>query len=372
MNSSTWPTLQQLLQRCCCPPGYGVYTVYTGAQQRAALLAQLYPGENDPQHAWQTSLTTLPTQTTPLLLGISSDAGGGILRGANWGPLAVREMLYASAGQPVFDLGDIRVIPQLLLDDYLNRATLKRCRQALYGTTQTSLPVSPLSITAKVAQTLYQTFPHARLIGLGGDHSVSYPLVTAYLANAARLGKRSAVIHFDAHTDLLAQRLGIPICFGSWAYHALRSLPSAQRWLQVGIRSSGHDAAYWQAKLGVTQYWADSIHAQGAAAVAEQMCAALTAQQVDEVYVTFDIDALDLQYAGATGTPEVNGLTLEQVTILLDTVLTHFPLGAADVVEVAPFVSPAYSQSASSEPATTLQSAVAVVNLYLKYLYRRS
>ena len=54
--------------------------------------------------------------------------------------------------------------------------------------------------------------------------SVSYPLTKAYLTAKKKQGKRAAIIHFDAHTDLLVERLGIDLCFGSWCTHILDDL----------------------------------------------------------------------------------------------------------------------------------------------------
>src|SRR5690606_27391538 len=81
------------------------------------------------------------------VLGIPSDNGGGIQRGANWGPLMLRQEIIDVA-KTFIDLGDVRVIPHLLHDKYLNEETIKLCRKALYGKVN-KLPVSPLSIAQK-------------------------------------------------------------------------------------------------------------------------------------------------------------------------------------------------------------------------------
>ena len=62
------------------------------------------------------------------------------------------------------DIGDIKVIPHLLHDKYLNEETISECRNALYSDSQVELPVSPLSIAKKVCdeinswKTLHQFF----------------------------------------------------------------------------------------------------------------------------------------------------------------------------------------------------------------------
>ena len=108
---------------------------------------------------WEKSLNNISTEI-PLILGIPSDNGGGIQRGANWGPLALREEILTEINS-FQDLGDVRVIPHLLHDKYLNEKTIKICRQALYGR-NLKLPVSPLSIAEEALTQIYQT--HAVLI----------------------------------------------------------------------------------------------------------------------------------------------------------------------------------------------------------------
>ncbi|MBB72324.1 MAG: arginase [Legionellales bacterium] len=329
---------QNQLRQLLCPPGEGVYTVHTGRERREALQQRLY-GDNDPTTAWQQSLANLTDNTAPVLLGICSDNGGGIMRGANWGPLYVREAFYqAYPGTALFELGDVRVVPQLLLDEYVSDATLANCRAALYGDAKSNLPVSPLSISYDVAKGFYETYPQQRLVSIGGDHSCSYPMVKAYLEHKQQHNINVAVIHFDAHTDLLDRRLGIDICFGTWTYHALNMINDPAQWVQLGIRSSGKPKQHWESTLGLKQYWAEDIQQQGSEAVAEQIIKDLTARSVEELYITFDIDAIDATVVGATGTPEPNGLKPQQAIDIIERLGKAFPVTGADLMEVAPLI----------------------------------
>src|ERR1043166_4227808 len=102
-----------------CPAGEGIYAVSTGKQYKNVLQQLLYGSTDHDQRllSWQEHLKKLPLTEKPLLLGVCSDVGGGISRGANWGPVFVRQKLYEHINSTcVFDLGDIRVIPHLLLD----------------------------------------------------------------------------------------------------------------------------------------------------------------------------------------------------------------------------------------------------------------
>lgn len=329
----------ELATQCLCPSGDGVYTVNTAKERKAELRQKLYGHATDVRTEWLSRLTNFAAIPGPVaLLGVSSDCGGGILRGANWGPLFLRLALLQQQPESYpADLGDVRVIPHLLHDKYLNPETISRCRGALYQDTNAVYPVSPLSLTERVADSFYQAFPGKGIFGIGGDHSVSYPLTKAYLKARRAAGIRTAIIHFDAHTDLLTERLGIDLCFGSWCTHILEYLPAPSHLVQLGIRSSGKPKAHWERTFGVRQFWADEIRVQGAVAIAQQIVAQLKAAAVDELYVSFDIDALDAEYAAATGTPETGGMTPDEAQQIIAILRLHFRFGAADMMEIAPF-----------------------------------
>ena len=167
-----------------------------------------------------------------------------------------------------------------------------------------------------------------------------------------------AIIHFDAHTDLLVERLGIDLCFGSWCTHILEFLPAPHHLIQFGIRSSGKPKEHWESTFGVKQHWAHEIIERGAAAVAADAIAQLKADNVDEVYVSFDIDALDEKYASATGTPEANGLTPQHALDILSAIADEFPITGADMMEIAPFTDSSLVGQSSSE--TTLREGAKI------------
>lgn len=321
-----------------CPPGEGVFTVHTASEKRARLQRRLY-GSQDPRSAWLASLQQLSAQSVAIL-GVPSDNGGGIQRGANWGPLYVRDFAHEDGLLPAIDLGDVRVIPHLLHDKYLNEATLKSCRQALYQSSDNSWPVSPLSLAEAAALAFYEQFPQGRLFGIGGDHSTSLPLVRAWAQAQPRRGKRLALLHFDAHTDLLDQRLGIDYCFGSWTYHVREFFPTPNQLVQVGIRSTGKERGHWEKTLKLTQYWASEALELGAQTLAEKIVTQYQAARVDEVYVSFDIDALDTKWASATGTPESAGLDPVFCTLVIQRIAREFKVTGSDLMEVAPLVNP--------------------------------
>lgn len=345
------------------PPGEGVFTVHTAKDKRDNLQKKMYGDEalanNRVRAIWEESLSSTLPLSNCVILGIPSDCGGGIQRGANWGPLFLRETLLASKEDlRAYDIGDIRVIPHLLHDKYLNDDTIKKCRQALYQNANVTLPVSPLSIAYDFAQGFHQQFPSKSIFMIGGDHSVSYPMVKAYLEAKKAQNKKTALIHFDAHTDLLEERLGIDICFGTWTSQVIPFLESPDHLIQLGIRASGKERTHWEKKFGHKQYWAQEIFDRGAEAISHEIIAHLKNLAVDEIYISFDIDCLDQEYAGATGTPETGGLSPYEPMVIMQSLFENFRISGADVVEIAPMVKS--SAIKQIEPETTLMVASAL------------
>jgi agmatinase len=347
-------------------PGNGVFTVHTAQERKDSLLQMAYNTTDQEliHKTWQASLSKITKSDQPALLGVCSDTGGGILRGANWGPLFIREQIYKNVATDSFeDFGDVRVIPHLLHDKYLNFETIESCREALYQNKNEKLPVSPLSVCEAALDEIYQSNPNKKIIGLGGDHSVSYPLVLSWAKNMKRQKTRAALIHFDAHTDLLDKRLGIDICFGSWAYHILEHLTDSTDLYQLGIRSSGKDRGHWEKKFNINQIWANEIKAQGPGVIADNIIQDLKSKGIEKLYISFDIDALDEQYASATGTPEKGGLDPHESMTIINKLLNHFELTGADMVEVAPFIN--YPNATPHAQETTVNVASDIVELFL-------
>jgi len=342
-------------------PGNGVFTVNTGKEKKEKLMLAYYGTKNveKAKLKWLKNIEKL-TIEKPWVIGIPSDNGGGIQRGANWGPLVLRQEILDVAKEYT-DLGDVRVIPHLLHDKYLNDETIKLCRKALYGKVN-KLPVSPLSIAEKALTDLYKKNPKARILGFGGDHSTSYPLVKAWLQSRSNL-KSAALLHFDAHTDLLDRRMGIDICFGTWTYQILDDLKSTDHIVQIGIRSSGKNKKHWKNSLGVEQYWASEVNKWGVQKTYEKLALHYKKLGIKEIYVSFDIDALDERYASATGTPEKEGLLPTDCATIIRLLARDFKITGADLMEVAPYVWPEGVEARDQKSSITVAGDIARVLL---------
>ena len=328
------------------PAGGGIFTVSTGRAEQEALQQRLY-GAAD-AHAiearWREALDAVASARVAIL-GIPSDCGAGLVRGAAFGPQGVREALLVAEprfadiarAEAIVDVGDVFSIPHLLHDDMLSAAQLEASRAAIYSALpegdRARMPVAPLSIAERVADHLLALNPRLQLMVLGGDHSVAWPIVAA-LARAH--AQPWAIVQVDAHTDLLPERLGVKYCFATWAYHANRLLGAGGRLVQVGIRASGKPREHWEGTLGVRQFWADDFRARGGDAVIDEVIAHLRAIGARAVYLSNDIDGTDAALAPSTGAPAAGGLTVEFVRALIARVGGAFPLLGGDVVEVAP------------------------------------
>jgi arginase family enzyme len=336
-------TLARLLR----PAGGGIHLVSTGKAEQRELQRSLYGVATDAEvlARWRGDLASIGSARA-VLLGIPSDVGAGFERGASLGPSAIRARLLAddprrlarARAAGLVDLGDVFVVPQLLHDEMLSEAQRAATGAALYPdlapADAAALPVSPLSIAEEALRLALSVNPRLKVFALGGDHSTAWPVVKALAA--ARPGGLG-IVQIDAHTDLLAERLGVRYCFGTWSYHANDLLGRGGRLVQVGTRASGRDRAHWESTLGVRQFWAAEV-ARDPSAALDAILAHVKATGVREVYFTNDIDGTDASFADATGTPEPGGLAPDFVSALVARLGREVGLAGGDVMEVAPHV----------------------------------
>lgn len=168
---------------------------------------------------------------------------------------------------------------------------------------------------------------------LGGDHSVTLPLLRALHAQQGPV----ALVHFDAHCDTWQDHFGEPSGHGTWTYEALREgLVIPEKTVQIGLRSSGERAAREYVRDQGGLIWdARSLRGLDGAGLAPVVAQIRERLGNTPCYLTVDIDCLDPAFAPGTGTPEPGGLSSSQVLTLLEE-LAPLNFVGMDCVEVAP------------------------------------
>jgi guanidinopropionase len=246
------------------------------------------------------------------LIGVPFDLGVTTRSGARAGPKAVRAIERVGPYEPV-----LRVAPFV---DH---------RLADVGdvpfSSRFSLEQSHRDIEAFFRQIVAAgTVP----LAVGGDHSVSHPILRAVGASRA-----VGMIHIDAHCDTSGALEGSRFHHGApFRQAVLDGVLDPERSIQVGIRGSSEINAEFSYASGMTVIHAHEFARLGVAAVIEK---ARSVVGDGPTYLTFDIDSLDPAFAPGTGTPEVGGLTTREAVELLRG-LTGLDIVGGDVVEVAP------------------------------------
>jgi len=169
------------------------------------------------------------------------------------------------------------------------------------------------------------------VVALGGDHSVTWPLVAAATGHAARTG----IIQLDVHHDVReldhGPSNGTPIR-GLIEQGYVRS----DDVVQVGIHPFGNKRAYtdYCDSQGITRYSLTDIDELGPVSIA--IAARQKLASCDRIYLTVDIDVLDRAFAPGTVAALPGGLAPRQLATLVSTICDDARVMAMDIVEFDP------------------------------------
>ncbi len=253
----------------------------------------------------------MPTASSRVtLLGLPWDGSSSFQRGAAAAPRAIREALWSPSTNTSTELG-IAIEPATL-DDAGDVALTS------------DAPEARAAIEAAVAELLARG---AVPFSLGGDHSVTYPVLRAFRGHGP-----VTILHVDAHADLYDQfPLPDPAMPGgppgdrfSHACPFARILEEGlcRRLVQVGIRTLTPHLAAQARRFGVEVHGPDG-------------CAAVPVEALEgPVYVSLDLDGLDPAFAPGVSHPEPGGLSVRDVVRLLHRL--RAPIVGADIVELNP------------------------------------
>lgn len=160
-------------------------------------------------------------------------------------------------------------------------------------------------------------------IVLGGEHTISYPIFLALQKHFPDV----SVLHLDAHTDLRDQYLEDPF---SHACVIRRIREYCMNVVSVGIRSVSQEEASYIQKEQPCIHFAHEIQERGIPITK------IMDELTHDVFITFDLDAIDPSEMPSVGTPEPGGLHWYQVVELFKKLFSQKNIIGLDVVELMP------------------------------------
>jgi agmatinase len=160
------------------------------------------------------------------------------------------------------------------------------------------------------------------VVGLGGEHTISFGLVRAFAERFPGL----SVLQFDAHADLRDTYHGTPFNHAS----VMRRVSELVPVVQVGIRSMSREEAEWIKQRGARLFFAPEV--LGRPDIGTAISDALT----EQVYITICLDGLDPSIMPAVGTPEPGGLGWYDILRIVRRVAETRHIVGFDVVELFP------------------------------------
>ncbi len=277
-------------------------------------------GNTMPRFAGIATMMRLPQQADArgldaAFVGIPLDIGTSNRSGTRFGPrqiraesVLLRPYNMGTGAAPfdrmqVADLGDIATNPYNLLDSV---RLIEEAYDAIL-----SHPCIPL--------------------GLGGDHTMTLPILRAIARKHGPVG----LVHVDAHTDINDEMFGEKIAHGTTFRRAAEEgLLDCRRVVQIGVRGTGYsdDDFDWSRQQGFRVVQTEECWHRSLA----PLMAEVRAQLGDgPVYLSFDIDGIDPAYAPGTGTPEIGGLTVIQALEIIRG-CKGLNLVGCDLTEVSP------------------------------------
>ena len=241
----------------------------------------------------------MPRPGVPTLLGIPFDAYSSYLRGAGDAPPKIRAALACDASNQWSELG---------VD--LGSAGVYGDAGDLVLDERNAFPVIEAGVSGLLDQ-------GKRPLSLGGDHSITYPIVKAL----ARRHPELTIFHFDAHPDLYDEFEGNRMSHAC-PFARIMEAGLAKRLVQIGIRTMNRHQREQAEKFGVEVVEMRAVPAY------ERLKAA------GAVYVTFDMDVLDPAFAPGISHRGPGGMSVREAIAHLHAIKGE--IVGADVVEYNP------------------------------------
>lgn len=248
------------------------------------------------------------------VLGIPFDIALGFRPGARFAPRAIRDasLRYALPPEGFYDLrtGAMR----------LSGIQLRDAGDVALPSLEPELARASIEEAASLLRTRC-TLP----VFIGGDHSVSYPILRAY-GDVDDLH----IVQIDAHLDYTDTRNGTRFSNSSPFRRASEDLRNLTHITILGLRGLRTDREAVDAARARGHTLVPAWQLRGLESAAEQL------PQGKSVYLSFDVDVLDPAVLPATSSPEVDGLTYAEAMALVASTVQRNRLVGFDLVELAP------------------------------------
>jgi len=185
---------------------------------------------------------------------------------------------------------------------------------------------SPEDQVARVEEAVGEILEEKKFpVTLGGEHSISLGAVRAVCESFEGV----SVLHLDAHADCRDEYEGTKYSHACAARRFSELCPV----IQLGIRSlSAEEAEFLKGSEDVRTFFMKDIRKDGLELALERAIPELS----DNVYISFDIDALDPGIMPATGTPEPGGFGWYEALEILRKVCEQKKVVGFDLVELSP------------------------------------
>lgn len=247
-----------------------------------------------------------------VIMGVPFDSGATSFRnGARLGPRRIREASLALWGyNNALDVTPLKVIKMVVYSDVKVEQTSIENTMKIIKTEASCVLASGLKI-----------------IALGGDHSITLPLLRAHKKKYGSM----AVVHFDAHSDTERGKFNHETPFRGAIEEGLIDTTA---YIPVGVRGPtvSDDKLHEARELGARVIMIDEAFKIGIRRVIQTIRELVGDRQV---YVSLDIDSVDPAYAPGTVSPEVGGFTSYQMLQLVRG-LHGLNFVGFDMVEVSP------------------------------------
>jgi agmatinase len=235
------------------------------------------------------------------IIGIPFDEKSCYLKGASKGPRAIREASTGKAINPWTELG-VNLEEETVLVDLGDIDVTGDFKD----------------VFSRIEERIFEILEREAVpIVLGGDHSISLPVVRAF----SRKFRPLDILHFDAHPDLYEELYGDRYSHAC-PFARIMEEGLAQNLVQVGVRTATGEQRAKASKYGVRIIEMKDFKEN------------LTLDFSNPLYISFDMDALDPAYAPGVSHHESGGLSTRQAINVIHALNAR--IVGLDVVEVNP------------------------------------